>query len=40
MAGITLTDVSKIYDDGTRAVSDLNLDAARAVAGEGRFRAS
>jgi multiple sugar transport system ATP-binding protein len=26
MAGITLTDVSKIYDDGTRAVSDLNLD--------------
>ena len=28
MAGITLTDVSKIYDDGTRAVSDLNLDVA------------
>jgi len=26
MAGITLTDVSKIYDDGTHAVSDLNLD--------------
>jgi multiple sugar transport system ATP-binding protein len=26
MAGITLSDVSKIYDDGTRAVSDLNLD--------------
>jgi multiple sugar transport system ATP-binding protein len=26
MAGITLTDVSKIYDDGTRAVSNLNLD--------------
>jgi multiple sugar transport system ATP-binding protein len=26
VAGITLTDVSKIYDDGTRAVSDLNLD--------------
>src|SRR3954453_20370205 len=26
MAGITLTDVSKIYEDGTRAVSDLNLD--------------
>jgi multiple sugar transport system ATP-binding protein len=26
MAGITLTDVSKIYDDGTRAVSDLDLD--------------
>ena len=26
MAGITLNDVSKIYDDGTRAVSDLNLD--------------
>jgi multiple sugar transport system ATP-binding protein len=26
MAGITLTEVSKIYDDGTRAVSDLNLD--------------
>ena len=26
MAGITLTDVSKIYDYGTRAVSDLNLD--------------
>src|SRR3954452_9924985 len=26
MAGITLTDVSKIYDDGTRAVSALNLD--------------
>src|SRR6476659_379136 len=32
MAGITLTDVSKIYDDGTRAVSDLNLDVA-----EGEF---
>jgi multiple sugar transport system ATP-binding protein len=26
MAGVTLTEVSKIYDDGTRAVSDLNLD--------------
>src|SRR3954449_9553390 len=26
MAGITLSDVGKIYDDGTRAVSDLNLD--------------
>jgi multiple sugar transport system ATP-binding protein len=26
VAGITHTDVSKIYDDGTRAVSDLNLD--------------
>jgi multiple sugar transport system ATP-binding protein len=26
MAGVTLTEVSKIYDDGTRAVSGLNLD--------------
>jgi multiple sugar transport system ATP-binding protein len=26
MAGVTLTDVSKIYEDGTRAVSDLSLD--------------
>jgi multiple sugar transport system ATP-binding protein len=26
MAGITLSDVGKIYDDGTRAVSELNLD--------------
>ena len=26
MAGVTLTEVSKIYDDGTRAVSSLNLD--------------
>jgi multiple sugar transport system ATP-binding protein len=26
VAGITLTDVSKVYRDGTRAVSDLNLD--------------
>src|SRR3954449_12596486 len=26
MAAITLNDVNKIYDDGTRAVSDLNLD--------------
>jgi multiple sugar transport system ATP-binding protein len=26
MAGITLTDVSKIYEDGTRAVSGLDLD--------------
>jgi multiple sugar transport system ATP-binding protein len=26
MAGVSLTDVSKIYEDGTRAVSDLSLD--------------